>query len=87
MTTVLLISVIKGFILVFSLPTLADGETIDTSQMPYVGNGHIATTIYNESMHMNGIYTGERSKLVDEAMSVIRNKEAIYRHSQECIDR
>ena len=37
---------------------LSDGMTVDTRYMPTLGNGHIAATVYGDSMYINGLYSG-----------------------------
>ncbi|XP_067933993.1 protein-glucosylgalactosylhydroxylysine glucosidase-like isoform X2 [Watersipora subatra] len=44
------------------LPMLADGKTPDVTAMPSVGNGHIATSIYSDTVYMDGVYNGRLSK-------------------------
>lgn len=46
-----------------SLPLLHDRVTINSRYMPTLGNGHIAVTVYDDAMYMNGLYegTGENS--------------------------
>ena len=38
---------------------LTDNNTINTRLMPYVGNGHLASTIFDDAIYMNGLYNGE----------------------------
>jgi hypothetical protein len=37
-----------------------DDNTINTRLMPYVGNGHLASTIFDDSIYVNGLYNGQR---------------------------
>lgn len=30
----------------------------DSRVMPYVGNGHLATTVYSDTIYINGVYNG-----------------------------
>ncbi len=39
------------------LPT--QGSSLDYRILPYIGNGHIATVVYNDVIYMNGLYNGE----------------------------
>ena len=50
--------------LFFRLPLLPNGE-INSRYMPTLGNGHISVTVYNEALHLNGLYNGAGGK--DEA--------------------
>ena len=34
--------------------------------MPYVGNGHLATTIFSDSIFVNGLYNGKLGKREEE---------------------
>jgi protein-glucosylgalactosylhydroxylysine glucosidase len=36
-------------------------QSIDLRIMAYVGNGHIATVVFSDSIYMNGIYNGRNS--------------------------
>ena len=42
----------------FSLPMNADGQTINTRYMPTLGNGYLGLTVYDNSMFINGVYSG-----------------------------
>jgi hypothetical protein len=35
-----------------------DGSSLDYRILPYIGNGHIATVVYNDVIYMNGLYNG-----------------------------
>lgn len=35
---------------------------IDPKLMPYVGNGHLASTIFDNKVYVNGLYNGERGE-------------------------
>ena len=39
---------------------LTDDNTINTRLMPYVGNGHLASTIFDDAIYVNGVYNGQR---------------------------
>ena len=41
----------------------SNGSSIDYRIMPYVGNGHVATVIFSDSIYMNGLYNGENGSL------------------------
>ena len=43
---------------VFRLPLNSDGS-INTRLLPYVGNGHLATTLFSDSIFVNGLYNGK----------------------------
>jgi len=32
----------------------------DEKQVPTIGNGHVATLVYSDTVYMNGLYTGLR---------------------------
>ncbi len=34
------------------------GGAVDYRYMPFVGNGHLATTIYSDAIYVNGVYNG-----------------------------
>ncbi len=36
-----------------------DGCSLDYRLLPYIGNGHIATVVYNDVIYMNEFYNGE----------------------------
>lgn len=44
--------------IIFSLPLKADGATINTRYMPTLGNGYLGLTVYDDSLFVNGIYSG-----------------------------
>ncbi|ELU02128.1 hypothetical protein CAPTEDRAFT_222476 [Capitella teleta] len=44
-----------------SLPTKSD-KSVNTRYMPTISNGHIATTVYGDSIYMEGLYSGERKQ-------------------------
>ena len=44
------------------LPLSSDNVTIDPRLMPYVGNGHLASTIFNNAIFVNGLYNGQRGE-------------------------
>lgn len=39
-----------------------DAGNIDSKLMPYVGNGHLASTIFDNKVYVNGLYNGERGE-------------------------
>lgn len=41
-----------------SLPLL--NSSIDTKLMAYVGNGHLASTVFDNAIYVNGMYNGAR---------------------------
>ncbi len=41
----------------YRLPTV--GSSLDYRILPYIGNGHLATVVYNDVIYMNGLYNGE----------------------------
>jgi len=38
---------------------MPDKRTINTRYMPTLGNGYIGTTVYSDSIFLNGLYSGE----------------------------
>lgn len=44
------------------LPVNPSTSNIEPKLMPYVGNGHIASTIFNNAIFMNGLYNGQRGE-------------------------
>lgn len=44
------------------LPLDSSNKTIDFRLMPYVGNGHLAATVFNNELYVNGLYNGERGE-------------------------
>ncbi len=36
-----------------------DGSSLEYRILPYIGNGHVATVVYNDVIYMNGLYNGE----------------------------
>lgn len=42
-----------------SIPMMPDKRTINTRYMPTLGNGYIGTTVYSDSIFLNGLYSGE----------------------------
>ncbi|CAF1270300.1 unnamed protein product [Adineta steineri] len=36
-----------------------DGSSLDYRILPYIGNGHLATVVYNDVIYMNGLYNGQ----------------------------
>ena len=52
---------------IFRLPLNSDGS-INTRLMPYVGNGHLATTIFSDSIFVNGLYNGKLGKRDEETI-------------------
>lgn len=42
-----------------ALPLKADRKTINTRYMPTLGNGYIGTTVYSDTMYLNGVFNGE----------------------------
>jgi hypothetical protein len=46
-------------ITVDELPLLKDG-TLNKRLMPYLGNGHLASTVFDDAIYVNGVYNGER---------------------------
>ena len=44
------------------LPINPNTNNIEPKLMPYVGNGHIASTIFNNAIFMNGLYNGQRGE-------------------------
>jgi len=43
------------------LPTDGNNQ-IEYKLMPYVGNGHLASTIFDNKVYLNGLYNGERGE-------------------------
>lgn len=43
------------------LPRRRDNNQIETKLMPYVGNGHLASTIFDNSIYLNGLYNGAKT--------------------------
>lgn len=37
---------------------MSDRATINTRYMPTLGNGHIAVTVYDNALYLNGLYEG-----------------------------
>jgi hypothetical protein len=52
------IFLIKLVCFIFSLPLNPDGVTINTRYMPTLGNGYLGLTVYDNSLFVNGIYSG-----------------------------
>lgn len=44
------------------LPRKANTDEIEPKLMPYVGNGHLASTIFNNAIFLNGLYNGQRGE-------------------------
>jgi hypothetical protein len=36
-----------------------DGSSVDYRILPYIGNGQLATVVYNDVIYMNGLYNGQ----------------------------
>jgi len=36
-----------------------DGSSVDYRVLPYIGNGQLATVVYNDVIYMNGLYNGQ----------------------------
>jgi hypothetical protein len=47
--------------LTYRLPS--NGFSLDFRILPYIGNGHVATVVYSDSIYMSGLYNGENSLL------------------------
>ena len=39
-------------------------DSIDYRYMPFVGNGHLATTIYSDAIYVNGVFNGRLGKTI-----------------------
>ena len=48
-----------SIITIDELPMTSDGQ-VNTRLMPYVGNGHLASTVFDDAIYVNGVYNGQR---------------------------
>lgn len=48
-------------LMTFDLP-LDENDKIDSKLMPYIGNGHLASTVFDNKVYVNGLYNGERGE-------------------------
>lgn len=55
------------------LPLTADNQAIEFKVMPYVGNGHLASTIFDKTIYVNGLYNGDRGNSHRASLPNIHN--------------
>lgn len=51
----------NSFLLTTSSLPRDKNQHILTKMMPYVGNGHLASTVFDNSVFLNGLYNGEKT--------------------------
>lgn len=54
------------------LPNFSNG-TLEDKLLPYVGNGHLASTVFDKSIYLNGLYNGNRGESHRASLPSIHN--------------
>ncbi len=67
-------------------------DILDQDFLPYVGNGHLATTIFGDSIFMNGLYNGKeinshRAHIPNpHNFDILNNKSELFDYKQYVLD-
>ena len=72
------------FLIIYSLPLKQD-RTINDRYMPVLANGHIGVTVYNDSLFLNGLYSGAGGRYLRQALRSLYRLEKFKRNRPECI--
>ena len=67
-------------------------DILDNDFLPYVGNGHLATTIFGDSVFMNGLYNGKEDKSHRAHIpnlhnfNILNTKSELFNYKQYALD-